>query len=352
MKRLFILCALLPLTIGCGLIEPDRYTQGTFPETPVNLGDINSVDDDYNSTSHSIGNVMALVFSSKNRGRTDFNFIHKSLDIRFDLKTGKLTFDTHPYGGLDVMEEQSPLSWATQVANSNANELGPYVRSYTHDLLANNTMNGAHYGEYLMLFASDRTGNLDIYLTHNYQTAPTSLTGSSSRVSTKQFIQPVTLSFLNSSADDAYPSFDQTYKSIYFTSNRSGSFDIYRANLPALSPANMHTALADLTNVSIERVTDVSSAADDKCPFISGNTLVFSSNRLGGYGGYDLYYSHWTDEHWSTPVNYGPSINTSSDEYRPILCSLKQFSNQLMIFSSNRPGGQGGFDLYRVGVPK
>jgi hypothetical protein len=157
---------------------------------------------------------------------------------------------------------------------------------------------------------------------------------------------------LNSSADDAYPSFDQTYKSIYFTSNRSGSFDIYRANLPALSPANMHTALADLTNVSIERVTDVSSAADDKCPFISGNTLVFSSNRLGGYGGYDLYYSHWTDEHWSTPVNYGPSINTSSDEYRPILCSLKQFSNQLMIFSSNRPGGQGGFDLYRVGVPK
>ncbi|QMW02915.1 PD40 domain-containing protein [Spirosoma foliorum] len=350
MKRVLALACLLIL-VGCDLFE-HHYSEGVFPETTANLGDINSPDDDYNSTSHVVGNVIAFVFSSKRGGRSDFNLIHESLNTWFDLNNGKFTFDNHPYGGLDAVIEQNPLIWATGVVNSSANELGPYIRSYAHDLLRNDESYFMHNGEYLMLFASDRTGNLDIYLTHNYQDSVKSVAGLSNSWSNKQFGEPVLVPFLNSSADDGYPTFDQTYRSIYFTSNRGGSFDIYRAMLPTLLPTELHARLPTLTNVPIERIAELSTESDDKCPFISGNTLVFTSNRPGGYGGYDLYYSKWDGDHWSAPVNFGGAINTSYDEYRPILCTVEGFGNQLMIFSSNRPGGKGGFDLYRVGVPK
>jgi Tol biopolymer transport system component len=46
----------------------------------------------------------------------------------------------------------------------------------------------------------------------------------------------------------------------------------------------------------------------------SGDTLIFKSNRPGGYGGLDLYISERRAEAWSTPLNLGPLINTAADE--------------------------------------
>lgn len=80
--------------------------------------------------------------------------------------------------------------------------------------------------------------------------------------------------------------------------------------------------------------------------------LVFSSDRPGGLGGYDLYYSFKTGEGWTEPENFGPSVNSEYDEFWPVVSDSWEFSNQLMIFSSNRPGGLGGFDLYFTGIPK
>jgi hypothetical protein len=341
--------------ISCDIFEHNKYSEGTFPDKVTNLGAINSPDDDYNSMGHSLGNVMALMFSSKRGGRSDFNFVNESLNFQFDQRNGKFSFDNQPYGGLDVVEEHQPLNWATSSVNSNSNELGPYLRSYNDDLDITHTSQD-HFGEYLLLFASDRIGNLDVYMTHNYQDSTarkaTAEAGVTSRISNKRFVEPIPIPFLNSAADDAYPTFDKTYGAIYFTSNRDGSFDIFKAVLPAINPMKVQSRLPSLQGVSIEKVAGLSSSADDKCPFINGNKLVFTSNRPGGYGGYDLYYSTWEGNRWSEPVNFGAAINTAYDEYRPILQSQMQFSNQLMIFSSNRPGGKGGFDLYMVGVPR
>ena len=74
--------------------------------------------------------------------------------------------------------------------------------------------------------------------------------------------------------------------------------------------------------------------------------MVFASDREGGYGGFDLYYSVFSDEQWSQPQNFGSQINTEHDEYRPITFDFAGY--KIMIFSSNRPGGKGGFDLYSV----
>ena len=76
--------------------------------------------------------------------------------------------------------------------------------------------------------------------------------------------------------------------------------------------------------------------------------MVFTSDREGGQGGFDLYYSRLVNGTWTEPVNFGPEINTEYDEYRPIVVPFEAISNYLMIFSSDRPGGLGGFDLYIV----
>jgi hypothetical protein len=95
---------------------------------------------------------------------------------------------------------------------------------------------------------------------------------------------------------------------------------------------------------------DINSEQDDKCPFVNGKLLVFASNRTGGYGGYDLYYSEYKNGNWTEPKNFGDKINSEYDEYRPITLHYHDFDNNLMVFSSNRPGGKGGFDLYHVGI--
>jgi hypothetical protein len=294
---------------------------------------------------------VPLVFSSKRGGRKDFNLVRETLNYSFSRKSGKFTFDNKPYGGLHVVEEQTPISWAADKANSNDNELGPYLLSYDRDLRQDGF--ASHYAEFLLLFASDRTGNLEVYLTHNYQSNSTSQSvaaGGTTTIKDKFFADPVPIPFLNSPADDAYPTFDKNRSAIYFTSNRSGSFSIYKATLPAIAPTDLQTRLPALTNVPIDRVVELASSGETKCPFILDDTMIFTSNRPGGYGGYDLYYSLWDGGKWSAPVNFGPAINTSYDEYRPILHRNMEYTNKLLIFSSNRPGGKGGFDLYRAGV--
>ena len=50
------------------------------------------------------------------------------------------------------------------------------------------------------------------------------------------------------------------------------------------------------------------------------------------------------------PINLGPRINSSSDEYRPVIGFSESYTNYYLIFSSNRSGGKGGFDLYFTGI--
>ncbi|WP_370089834.1 OmpA family protein [Ekhidna sp.] len=73
-----------------------------------------------------------------------------------------------------------------------------------------------------------------------------------------------------------------------------------------------------------------------------GNTLYFSSNRVGGYGGRDIWVSKKVDEDWGEPVNLGPSINTPKDETTPFIHP----NGTSLYFSANGYIGLGGYDLY------
>ncbi len=89
----------------------------------------------------------------------------------------------------------------------------------------------------------------------------------------------------------------------------------------------------------------VNSPAWESTPSISanGNLLIFSSNRQGGYGGKDLWYSVLRDNGtWSAPVNLGDRINTEGDEMSPFI----HFDGKTLYFASDGHPGMGGFDIY------
>ncbi|MEK6478925.1 OmpA family protein [Catalinimonas sp. 4WD22] len=75
-----------------------------------------------------------------------------------------------------------------------------------------------------------------------------------------------------------------------------------------------------------------------------GNKLYFSSNRPGGYGGFDIYVSTLDDfGRWGKPINLGPKINTSGDEDAPFIHA----DGETLYFSSTGHLGMGGFDIFK-----
>jgi outer membrane protein OmpA-like peptidoglycan-associated protein len=74
----------------------------------------------------------------------------------------------------------------------------------------------------------------------------------------------------------------------------------------------------------------------------NGRILYFASDRLGGFGGIDIWKSTFTDSGWSKPVNLGPEINTSKDEQLPFIHS----DNVTLYFSSEGHPGMGKSDLF------
>ncbi len=72
-----------------------------------------------------------------------------------------------------------------------------------------------------------------------------------------------------------------------------------------------------------------------------GNRLFFASDKPGGFGGTDLYYCEKKNNSWGEPVNLGPVINSEYNESYPFINAAGRF-----FFASDKPGGNGGKDIY------
>lgn len=74
-----------------------------------------------------------------------------------------------------------------------------------------------------------------------------------------------------------------------------------------------------------------------------GKILFFSSSRPGGIGGKDIWYSVMKENgNWSIPVNMGDTVNTEGDEMSPFI----HFDGRTLYFASDGRPGMGGFDLF------
>ncbi|MBA2612171.1 MAG: OmpA family protein [Bacteroidetes bacterium] len=84
---------------------------------------------------------------------------------------------------------------------------------------------------------------------------------------------------------------------------------------------------------------------NEDAPFLTEDgTLFFASNGLPGYGGYDVYKTHFVNGQWTEPENLGQPINTPGDD---IYFALNPNSSK-GFYSSSRKGGYGDMDIYHV----
>ncbi len=125
---------------------------------------------------------------------------------------------------------------------------------------------------------------------------------------------------------------------LFFASDRKGghgSSDIYMCSRNASGDWG---APVDL---------NFNTGANELSPLIAADnqTLYFASDMSGGQGGFDIYVTYRKgDNEWTQPKNLGPAVNTPSNE---LFFYIPPKENAVYV-SSDRPGGQGGFDLYRI----
>jgi hypothetical protein len=304
------------LVFSCDKVDDYDFTYETIvTEIPINLEEINSMYDDYNSALPYDGFRHGIYFSTNRKSAgSNFDIIYKEMDISYHSKDDILnisfvaasnTYDTW----LDKLED----------INSEYDEFGPCP----------------YFGQdayQYFLFANNESGNFDIkYL-------------ASDKGDPSGHNLPKPIKSLNSEFDDLYPCISA--EDIYFCSNReTGNFDIYST---IFNEHEINPDFEEVNNNQIEINNILSSSQNDKCPYIFENIIVFASDREGGYGGFDLYYAKKEDGLWTSPKNLGKKVNSSNDEYRPIIVPFFEFEESMIIFSSNRLGGKGGFDLYSV----
>ena len=74
-----------------------------------------------------------------------------------------------------------------------------------------------------------------------------------------------------------------------------------------------------------------------------GKSLYFTSNRINGYGGLDIYISQrLPNDNWGPAVNLGPTINSKYNEETPFITE----DDNKLFFSSYGHYNMGGYDVF------
>ena len=126
-----------------------------------------------------------------------------------------------------------------------------------------------------------------------------------------------------------------------FTSDRSGGrggFDLYLVKkLP-------NGKWGEPTNLGEE----INTSEDENYPYLTdeGSTLYFASKGHKSIGGYDIFKSEWNEDNqkWSTPKNLGYPINTPDDNMSICFTDNKKIA----YVSAYRKDSEGDLDIYRV----
>lgn len=322
--HLILLASFLLITFSSCRKNYDFTYDIIVTDTPVNLEDINSIYDDYNSDlPYDYDNDEIYFSSNRNSAGDNFDIIYKLLSSSYHSGDDVVDFTFDP-------NDPDRLEPVLSEINGNHNELGPYTFS-------------GDDGYSYFCYSNDSLGDFDIrYVAYRYGDPD-------GHFESKSF------NSLNSNFDDLYPTISEDV--VYFCSNRENDvFNIY--NAPFIE-SEIYPLEEEEITPSVELNVILSSNKNDKCPSFhkySDDIIIFTSDRDGGYGGYDLYYSKKINGEWISPINCGAKINSEYDEYRPIMVSYlekihEDYNERVIIFSSDRPGGLGGFDLYAVRMP-
>ncbi len=155
----------------------------------------------------------------------------------------------------------------------------------------------------------------------------------------------------NGITNDAHPSITADGKMMYFTKNTTNEFYYtpktnhkIEINQDGISLLNIYVSYNVNGQWSSPKRLSFNSK-DFSCayPFIDkdGRTLYFSSNRPGGLGGFDIYKTVlMNDSSFTEPENLGSLINSNDDDFAP------RVYNNKFYFASRGKGGFGGADMF------
>lgn len=204
--------------------------------------------------------------------------------------------------------------------------LGPLVNSPTWDGTPSITADGLS-----LFFNSQRSGgygHYDVYVTTRGSTSD-------------PWGEPVNLGpTVNTSALDGNTMISPDGLTLHFTSNRPGGHGGWDIYVTTRATTNDDWS----TPVNLGSPVNTSDSDGDALVSANGLLLFFDSNRSGGYGSNDIYVStrNSTDDSWGEPANLGSTVNSSALDASPNISA----DGLTLIFMSNRPGGSGAFDLW------
>lgn len=143
---------------------------------------------------------------------------------------------------------------------------------------------------------------------------------------------------------DAVPTFSNDGKTVYFTRNNYIDNKLKKSTDKVIKQGIYESVVDGNKWKDIKAFKYNNAEYDVAHPALTadGNTMYFSSNKPGGKGGMDLYVSQKNGSEWSEPVNLA-SLNTEGDELFP---SVDKDGN--LYFASNGLGGLGGLDVFRT----
>ncbi len=144
---------------------------------------------------------------------------------------------------------------------------------------------------------------------------------------------------VNTGAWESHPSISADGKTLYFVSDRDGG-------LGGLDIWMTYRDEQGFWRVPVNMGAPINTEKDEVSPFIAsdGMTLYFASDGHPGLGGTDMFVSRKVGDAWSAPTNVGRPLNSeNNDEFFALAAE-----GSTVYFSSRRPSGFGGYDIYRA----
>lgn len=262
---------------------------------------------------HQQGINIEKLFHVYDSIETDKKEFYVPLDYYYDLVDLRKEIDT-------LRPPKSVLINMGDDINSLKEDYGPTIGNVDDILLFTSKRN-------LKYVAGERVVNEDLFFS---LTMPGGYWGKAQEFTT-----------INTSYNEGSACLSQDGKQLFFSRCNSpgslGNCDLYVSTLGADS----------VWSASKNLGATINSTGWDSHPSLthSGDTLYFASNRAGGFGLSDIYYSVKDEKgDWQKAKNAGPIINTRNSEVSPFF--HRKFN--VLYFSSNgHPLNFGEFDIYK-----
>lgn len=165
----------------------------------------------------------------------------------------------------------------------------------------------------------------------------------SKRNAAKTWEKPeIALGTVNTKYNDGSCVFDRKYSTIYYTQCNGADGKSTSCKLFQAKLSGTDWSEEQMLGFCVDDTFDYGHPALSE----DGKTMYFSSNREGGEGGYDIWCVNYNQraKSWGEPFNLGPGINTEKDEMFPYI----NVHNGMLYFSSNGHLGMGGLDIFMV----